>query len=190
MINRTCIKISLTALCILLASCKVEPTSSFSGQLEPFYGKYTGTSEPTVSDGEIAERDLSVTIAPWDKKGFTVTWTTVIYKADGETKKSSPTINFYPSSRPGIFASAMKTDVFGHTVPYDPIAKDANPYVWAGLEDNTLTVSALYIIDGGGYEIQVYKRSLENSGLSLDFERIKDGEQVTRLSAQLEPVSD
>ncbi len=190
MTKRNWIRLSIAALCVLLVHCKVEPTSSFSDQIEPFYGTYTGTSEPTVSDGEVSERDLTVTIAPWDKKGFTVTWTTVIYKADGETKKSAPTINFYPSSRPGIFASAMKTDVFGHTVPYDPIAQDANPYVWAGLENNTLTVSALYIIDGGGYEMQVYKRSLKNSGLTLDFERIKDGESVTQLSALLEPVPD
>ncbi|WP_088917925.1 hypothetical protein [Granulosicoccus antarcticus] len=159
-----------------------------SGQLEPFYGKYTGTSESPEGRGEVADRDLTVSIQPLEKNGFSVNWTTVIHTADGQKKKSAPSIDFYPSSRPGLFVSAMKTDVFGHTVPYDPIAKDGNPYVWAGLDDTTLTVSALYILDGGGYEVQVYKRSLNESGLSLEFERIKDGEPMTRISAQLNPV--
>ena len=49
-------------------------------------------------------------------------------------------------------------------------------------------MSAMYITDGGGYELQVYRRSLIESGLSLEFERIKDGEPVTQISAQLDPV--
>lgn len=182
------VRLICLASCLLLVHCKVEPTSEVSDRLHPFYGTYTGTSSPSVSTGEVAERDLTVTIEPWEKKGFTVKWSTVIYRANGEKKKSSPSINFYPSPRPGLFASAMETNVFGHTVPYDPIAVDANPYVWAGLQDSVLTVSALYIIDGGGYEMHVYKRSLENTGLSLEFERTMNGEPVTKLSAELEPV--
>lgn len=174
---------------VSLVHCKVETASPFSKDLEPFYGTYTGTSEPSVISGEIAERDLTVTIQPLENNGFKINWTTVIYKANGQKKKSAPSINFLPSSRPGLFASAMKTDVFGHTVPYDPISEEGNPYVWAGLDDTTLTVSALYIIDGGSYEMHVYKRSLNGSGLSLKFERIKDGKSVTQISAQLDPVS-
>ncbi len=181
-------RILIALACVSLVHCKVETASPLSGQLEPFFGKYTGTSGPSAGSGEIAERDLTVTITPLEENGFTVSWATVIYKANGQRKKTAPSIDFYPSSRPGLFVSAMKTDVFGHTVPYDPIAKDGNPYVWAGLEGTTLTVSAMYIADGGGYELQVYRRSLNESGLSLDFERIKDGKPVTHISAQLDPV--
>ena len=57
--------------CVSLVNCKVETASPLSEQLEPFYGKYTGTSEPSESSGEIAERDLTVTIQPLEKNGFT-----------------------------------------------------------------------------------------------------------------------
>ncbi len=189
MARKWLVRILMGLACVSLVNCKVETASPLAEQLEPFYGEYTGTSGPSVSSGEIAERDLTVTIQPLEKNGFTVSWTTVIYKSDGQKKMSAPSIDFYPSSRPGLFVSAMKTDVFGHTVPYDPLAKDGNPYVWAGLDGTTLTVSALYITDGGGYELQVYQRSLKESGLSLEFERIKDGEQVSHISAELDPVS-
>lgn len=188
MVRQCLVKWMLASAVILLVSCKVEPTSTMTDQLKSFYGTYTGTATPTNASGEIAERDLTVTIEPWDKKGFTVNWTTVIYRADGKKKKSAPSINFYPSVRPGVFASAMKTDVFGQSVPYDPIAEDGNPYVWAGLQDRTLTVSALYIMEGGSYEMHVYKRSLNESGLMLNFTRTKDGESVTQISTQLEPA--
>jgi len=82
-----------------------------------------------------------------------VEWTTLIHRASGEKKVTDLSIDFYPAERPGIFASAMQTNVFGQSVPYDPVAKDADPYVWAGIDGNTLTVRALYIVDGGGYEM-------------------------------------
>ena len=82
----------------------------------------------------------------------------------------------------------MKKDVFGNTVSYDPVGVDAAPYVWAGLEGKTLTVRALYIVESGGYEIHVYKRTLQDGGLDLDFERIRDGETVTQVLAMLAPV--
>ena len=53
---------------------------------------------------------------------------------------------------------------------------------------NTLTVRALYIVDGGGYEMHEYKRSLNENGLTLDFQRLSNGEQVARVSAQLNAV--
>ena len=184
------VRILLVLACVSLAHCKVETAFPLSDKLEPFYGAYIGTSEPSLASGEIAERDLTVSIEPWGEKGFTVSWSTVIYKANGKKKKSALSIDFYPSSRLGLFSSAMKTDVFGNTVPYDPLAEEGNPYVWAALDGTMLTVSALYVIDeGGGYELQVYKRSVKESGLSLEFERIKDGESVTQISAQLDLVS-
>ena len=187
MISEKMARVVLVGMCCLLVQCKVEPTFTSTGELEPFYGTFVG-STATVSKGEKFERDLTVIIMPWENKGFTVNWTTVIYRANGERKKTEPSINFYRSSRTGIFASAMKSNVFGHTVPYDPIGEGANPYVWAGLEDKTLTISALYIIDGGGYEMHVYKRTLEAWGLSLDFERISNGEKVTQVTARLDRV--
>lgn len=180
-------RIILVSLCLLQIQCKAQVDTQLSNELTPFFGTYTGNSINVVK-GEISERDLAVTIKPWEKNGFTIEWTAVTYRTNGKQKKSETSINFYRSPRPGIFASAMKKDVFGNTVSYDPVGADAAPYVWAGLEDKTLTVRALYIVGSGGYEIHTYKRTLQEGGLSLDFDRIRNGEQVTQVMAILKPV--
>lgn len=176
-----------TSFCFLLVNCKAEEQAPADEAWSAFYGTFKGSAE-TVLAGEKTERDLTVVIKPWRDKGFTVQWKTVIHRVGGAQKFTDLSIDFYPSPRPGIYASAMRTDVFGQEVPYDPVGVEADPYVWAGLEGNTLTVSALYIVDGGGYEMHVYKRSLSEAGLSLEFERLSNGEKVTTVSAQLESV--
>ena len=174
-----------SAVCIVLVACKGSgEISDRTNQWSEFYGTFKGSAESVLS-GELSERELEVVIKPWEEKGFTVEWTTLIHRADGEKKMTDLSIDFYPAERPGIFASAMRTNVFGQTVPYDPVAADADPYVWAGLDGNTLSVRALYIVDGGGYEMHEYKRSLNDEGLSLDFQRLSNGETVARVSAQL-----
>lgn len=179
---------AIAAAVLLLVNCtgagqKTVTDNSWS----KFYGTYTGNAASVIT-GELSERELTVTIKPWEDKGFTVEWTTLIYRADGRKKLTDLSINFYPSARPGIFAAAMRTDVFGQAVPFNPVGEQADPYVWAGLETDTLTVSALYIVDGGGYEMHVYQRSLTEDGLSLEFERLSNGDQVTNVSALLQPV--
>ncbi|MFK8081923.1 MAG: hypothetical protein AB8B97_16680 [Granulosicoccus sp.] len=176
----------LIAACLLQIQCTAKEDLHHNEQLAPFFGTYTGNSVNVVK-GEVSERDLAVIIKPREKKGFTLEWTAVTYRGNGEKKVSETSIDFFPSARPGIFASAMKKNVFGHTVSYDPVGIDKAPYVWAGLEDKTLTVRALYISDSGGYEIHTYKRTLTEGGLSLDFDRIRDGEVVTEVQAMLSP---
>ncbi len=184
----------LTTLCTVLLACGGDEEiainnndSANDNAWSDFYGTFKGSAESVLS-GEISERELTVVIKPWEDKGFTVEWTTLIHRDTGKKKMTDLSIDFYPSARPDIFASAMRTDVFGRAVPYDPVGEEADPYVWAGLEDNTLTVSALYIVEGGGYELHVYKRSLSEKGLTLNFERLSNGDKVTRVSAQLDSV--
>lgn len=174
--------------CTFMVACGGEKeVSTGNERWADFYGTFNGNAESVLS-GELSERELTVVIKPWEDKGFTVEWTTLIHRANGKKKMTDLSIDFYPSARADIFASAMRTDVFGRTVPYDPVGEDADPYVWAGLEENTLTVRALYIIDGGGYEMHIYKRSLNEKGLTLDFERLSNGDKVTRVSAQLDSI--
>ena len=173
--------------CLLQLQCSGQVQPKFTEEMSPFYGTYEGNT-PNIIKGEMSERELSVTIKPWENKGFTIEWTTVIYRANGEKRVVSPSINFNSSPRPGIFASSMRTDIFGNTVPHDPIGKTADPYVWAGLEENTLTVRALYILEAGGYELHVYSRTLRNKKLELEFERINNGEKITKTSAILKRV--
>jgi len=178
----------LSILCTLLIACKSSnETATENDPLSGFYGTFTGNAESVLS-GEVSERELTVVIKPQEETGFTVEWTTLIHRANGKKKMSDLSIDFYPSARPGIFASAMRTDVFGRAVPYDPVGEDAHPYVWAGFEGSTLTIRALYIVEGGGYEMHVYERSLNEEGLKLDFERLRNGDTVAQVSAQLELV--
>ena len=155
------------------------------GNLTSFFGTYSGSST-NVAQGEMSERDLSVTIKPKKDGQFTVAWTAITFRADGEQKEVNTSIDFYPSPRPGIFTSAMRKDVFGNMVSYDPTAADAAPFVWANLHDDTLTVRALYILESGEYEMHTYIRTLQPEGLSLKFERVRDRELITQVSAILE----
>lgn len=186
-ISSSFVRFTLVVGCLLLVQCGVQVQPKFTVDLAPFYGTYKGNTLSVIK-GEISERELGVKIKPWEKKGFTIEWTTVIHLPDGEKRVVAPSINFYRSPRPGIFASSMTTNSFGNTVPYDPLKENADPYVWAGLEKDTLTVSALYILEHGGYELHVYSRTLKNNGLELEFERINNGEIKTKIQAILERV--
>ena len=177
----------LICACIMLTQCTVKKNEQSVSELTPFFGTYTGNSINVVQ-GEESERDLAVTIKPWDDNGFTVEWKAITYRADGKQKRAETSIDFYPSPRPGIFASAMRKDVFGKMVSYDPAGSDAAPYVWAGLEGEALTVRALYIVDNGEFEIHTYERTLQSGNLALEFERTRNGDRVTQVSAVLERV--
>lgn len=149
--------------------------------IEVFFGTFTGS---TIGDNEegLTPRDLSVTIEPGKDGGFAVGWTTIIRKAGGEKRKAYA-IAFQPTQRPGIYSSAMRSNLFGERVPLDPFKGD--PLVWARLRGRTLTVYALIILDDGGYDLQIYDRTLTPDGLDLHFSRTVNREPVTTLDATL-----
>ena len=176
-------------LCFLLISCKSGDDLNSANELSSeFYGTFAGTSESVAGD-ELSERELVVEIEPWEGKGFTVNWATQIYRASGKYKLTDLAINFYPSSQPGVFTAASRIDIFGRPVPYDSFGEDATPYIWAGLQEKTLTVSALYILDGGGHQLHVYERSMVDEGLLLHFERLNNGQKVAEVSALLSRIN-
>ena len=67
----------------------------------------------------MSKRELSVHIKPASKNRFTIDWVTFTRSASGKRKEYS--ISFRPSERKNVFASAMKKNVFGKSVPLDPI---------------------------------------------------------------------
>ena len=149
-----------------------------------FFGEYEGSSISSTEQG-LSKRDLSVSIKS-KGKGFTLKWTTITHKPGGKAKRKTYSIDFRPSGRPNIFASAMRKNKFGGSVPLDPLKGE--PYVWGRLQGSTLTVQALMITDDGGYEMQVYKRTLTATGLDLTFSRIRDGEQLKLIKGTLTKV--
>ncbi len=149
--------------------------------IEPFVGTYIG-HDIASDDPTFSSRDAAVAIRP-KGDGFVIDWSTTTHLATGKVKRKSYSIHFRPTNRGSIFASAMRKNKFGAPVPLDPLKGE--PYVWARIVDKTLTVYALLVTDEGGYEMQVYERTVTAGGLDLLFTRIRDGEQYRTVTAKL-----
>ncbi len=156
---------------VLLSLVLAVPGIVLSAGLSDFEGQYAGSAD-FVFNNETKHRDLRTTIDV-TRKGFTLTWTSVSYNSDGRTKEKTYTIDFVPSTRDNIYKSAMKENVFGKLTPLDPL--QGEPYVWARLDDDTLSVFSLFINEVGGYEIQEFHRTLVDEGLRLRFLRVHQG---------------
>jgi hypothetical protein len=113
--------------CLLLASTLAQAAGETT--LDRFFGEFVGRTN-SERDRGLDERDLSITIAPGKKKGFSLAWTTVIPRVDGTTSRKSIKINFQPSKREYIYSAGMQQNYFGGWVPLDPMKGE--PYYWAG----------------------------------------------------------
>ncbi|WP_416368472.1 hypothetical protein [Tritonibacter mobilis] len=150
--------------------------------LDKFVGSYSGSAEVEQIDGTVEKRDMSVVIRE-TSKGFEVKWSTAIRRADGDSKTKSYKIEFLPSERDGVFAAAMQTNVFGHTVQMNPMKGE--PYVWARVIGDTLTIFSLYVAENGDYLMQQYDRSLAEGGLNLEFSLHRNGKPSRKVSTFL-----
>lgn len=158
------------------------PALAGGAAFEQFLGSYEGTSD-TIPDGEKQPRELNVTIGSYSKNGFSIDWKTKQYKASGRVKKSGLSVNFIPTNRSNIFASAMRTDLFGHQVPLDPMKGD--PFVWITIRDKTLTMYVIRIADSGEQDLQIDKLTRTPEGLHDEFISFYGSEPVRRLTATL-----
>lgn len=147
-----------------------------------FVGEYAGSADVVSADGNSTKRDMSVEISLADD-GFVVGWTSISYKSDGRIKEKSYSIDFIPTDRPNVFAAAQKKDVFGHLVQLDPMKGE--PFVWARIIKDTMTVYSLFVNDDGGYEMQQFDRTLTEGGLQLEFTRVRNGQHEKSVSTLL-----
>ncbi|MCB1343143.1 MAG: hypothetical protein KDK24_19150 [Pseudooceanicola sp.] len=152
-----------------------------TAQIARFVGDYAGSAEVETWDGEIVQRDMSVSITGTGD-GFEVKWSSTTWR-DGKGKSKTYRIGFVPTDRDSVFAAAMARNVFGHAVPLDPMKGE--PYVWARIEGDTLTVFSMYVGPNGGYEIQQFDRTLVPEGLRLDFAASGDGKPRREVSTVL-----
>ncbi|MEX2617340.1 MAG: hypothetical protein WD767_14690 [Alphaproteobacteria bacterium] len=162
---------------LFLASLGVARAENLSP--ETFYGTFQGSGYAENRDSLYfgsTVRDLDVVIGP-SGGGFSVTWTTVIRGGspnDPKIKRKAQTVNFSPAGQPGVFRG---------TPSGDPLA--GNPYVWARIEEHTMTTYILTISGDGTYEMQSYARTMSGAGMDLVFTRIRDGEPVRSAQAKL-----
>jgi hypothetical protein len=174
-------------MCALALAGTVTDAAARSAVAEPiqsFFGVYEGESI-SVSDAELSKRDLAIEIVPRGN-GFNLTWTTITYPEDDVPERKTYSIDFVPTQRRGIYASAMRTDMFGHRVPLNPLEGDL--FVWATLRGKTLSVYALMITLEGGYEMQTYHRTLTPHGMHLEFSRLRDGVPLRSITGTLTRV--
>ncbi len=157
--------------------------SAVQADISRFFGSYVGSADVISADGSKRPRDMSVEISGI-KNGFRVNWTSTTYRANGTAKEKSYTIDFLPSDRDGVFASAMKRNVFGHDVQLDPMKGE--PYVWGRIEGDMLSVYSMFVTEEGGYEIQQFDRTLAPGGLQLEFQNVRNGNILRTVSTFLE----
>jgi hypothetical protein len=66
-------------------------------------------------------------------------------------KRTEYSIAFEPTHRENIYQSLMRTDLFGHMVPLNPMRGD--PFVWVTIDKSTLTIYALLITVSGAQDL-------------------------------------
>ena len=147
--------------------------------LEAFFGVFEGRT--LFPMGEQGNRDLRVTIGPFDTVGFTVLWETSIQKGDKGTKRKVTSVNFKPSRRAGIFQAVYPEDG-------EPSLIDGDSFTWARVAGHTLTVHVITIVDGGDYVMQSYDRTLTEGGMRLEFLRLRSGDVERQLKGNLKRV--
>jgi len=170
-------------ICFTLTVAAAAPAAA--SDIEAFFGEFEGEAM-TDYDGQLRKRDLRVKISP-HPDGFTVEWTSVTKMTNGKLKRKAYAINFLPTRRKNIFRSGERKDMFGNAVPLDPLKGD--PFVWARLYEDTLTVFALHVLEDGGYEMQTYARTRIPEGLALVYSRVRDGEVLRTVESTLLEVN-
>jgi hypothetical protein len=171
------------AIATTVAAVMFAAATARADAIDPFVGTYVGTA--IVGDDEkINKRDLNIVIKKLDP-GFSVDWTTVIPK-EKKTVLKHFKIRFLPSGRKNVYGAAMRTNVFGANVPLDPLKGDA--FVWAAIRGKSLFVYGILVTNDGGYELQVYQRTLVPGGMTVRFKRIHNGKFYKDITGKVKRV--
>ncbi len=184
--TRTMLKL-MSGCLILVSVVFMTPATVAATDLAPFFGNFIGQSLDTEGVG-VSKRDFNVTIEPVGKRGFELSWRTFTYRSDGTVKKKDYSIQFRATDREGIYSSAEKKDMFGAMVPSDPMKGES--YLWARITGQRLTVYGFVVTDEGGYEMQVYHRTLTESGMDLEFTRQREDGVFRRITGVLRRVEE
>jgi hypothetical protein len=148
--------------------------------IETFFGSFKGSGIAENADSlffGVTVRDFDVEIGS-KSSGFEVKWTAVIRGggdvAKPNVRRKTLSLSFAPSDRPNVF-EAVDTE--------DPMSGE--PFAWARIDGQTLTVYMLLIRDDGGYEVQSYARTLTAQGMDLVYGRVRDGDIVRTVKGKL-----
>lgn len=176
----------MLARALLLVTMMLCPLGAMAANvaIDAFAGRWEGSavSESDISvHFRLSSRDIDVEVRPTGS-GFTITWNTV-QRQKGDPNKpteqlKSTTLSF----------RSIGTGLWASTDNGDPLTS-GKPYAWATIRERTLVISSLRIYPDGRHELQIYRRTLTGSGMSLNFERLVDGENVRQASGRLVKVA-
>lgn len=155
-----------------------------------FFGTYVGSGNAeNLAQGDKEVRDLDVTIETFKDDGFTLKWITVVRGEDGartgdDVKRREVEENFVPAEdRENVYVPAPDGGLFQKAETPNPL--DGEAARWAAVEGNAMTVYSLAISEGGGAELQVYRRALTEKGMDISFLRLHDEDVVLRMKGTL-----
>lgn len=166
---------------LLLAACStLAPEREAPNPAAPFFGEWIGAADASSTDPEAANegmRDIGIEIKAYDGDGFTIHWSmagrTARDPRGREARLRDTTVNFKP--------------VAGNLYHMDPdadVASGETHYV-GRLEGDTLTITAFATLEDGKTELQTWRRTLTDDGMSLEFTRVVDGELVRKATGTL-----
>ena len=148
--------------------------------ISAFFGQWAGSGVSQTEESivfQYTQRDLNVTIRAAGS-GFAVNWTTV-QRQKGDPNNPTPERKdtgavFLPTERPNLWRADGSLD---------PLA--GNVYSWASLRGQTLTINSMTVTEDGGYEMQIYNRTLSGVGMALEFIRLENGAVKRTVRGQL-----
>ena len=182
---------SFLAIVIVVAMAPVGVDTAYAAEgAEKFYGSYVGSGKAErVLEDVTEERDLDVTVEEYKNGGFTIKWITVVRGPDGErvgdeVKRREVEENFIPlEDKPDVFILAPKGGLFQKAELPNPLRGE--PMRWATLENGSMTVYSMAIGEGGGSELQVYRRTLTEKGMDVSFLRMRDEKVEVKMEGTL-----
>ena len=165
---------------VLLSSAMPGAKAAEQLPLEAFYGNFQGSGIARTDASDyfgLTLRDFDVTIRP-QGAGMSISWTTVLRQGgdpdNPDVRRKSNSLDFVPSDLPGVYRAASSGDALA-----------GQPLAWAYVNGYTLTVHSLVVLEGGGYVMQTYQRTLSDMGMALEFISIKNGETARRVEGRL-----
>ncbi len=171
-------------LALLLGLLALGPGSgrAVAAELSDFFGVFVGHAQE-LEDSDPMSRDMDIVIEPFHDDGFQIRWITVT-KVDGRrdvpgVERTVQSVFFEPASDRNFYVEVEADNPFREREVMVPMS--GHPVRWASLEGDTLRVYSFVVLEDGRYELQIYHRTLTETGLEIVFRRFDDGELVRQI---------
>lgn len=184
------------------------PGYAADAPVDAFFGVFQGETTFLTATGA-KKRGISVSFSPVSEAmpgidGVEVSWTTLSKRADGTFNSKTHEAVFVPADEAETIFVATKSSGSAEDIskleegqddkkdgdkaaasrsPIDP--RGTAPYLWGRIKDNTFSIYVVVVAEDGGYEVQVYNRTLTKEGMTLVYSRNRAGEHLKLLEAFL-----